>query len=1212
MHTEILQEAIARAEAWQHRANQLLTPEEKGIQEQMLRLVTHPMDKVVLTRLIDVSFRSEDPARVADQVRTLLKACGVPDFFSRVERLLVQMFLGVGWHFPTLSVPKIIGKMRESSSRAIIPGEPDPLHAHLQKRKQQGVRMNINHLGEAVLGEREAHARLLAYLKDLENPEIEYISIKISTLFSQINSLAFDATVKTLIERLSRLLETAGKNTFIRKDGVAVPKFINLDMEEYRDLRITAEAFQRTLGLEAFSNHPAGIALQAYLPDSYGIQQGLTRWARDRVHRGGAPIKIRLVKGANMEMEMVDAALRDWPLAPYDNKRDVDANFKRMVEFGLAPENAPAVHIGIGSHNLFELAYAYHVARKNKTTPYFSFEMLEGMADHVRRAIAETDEELVLYAPVASREQFINAIAYLIRRLDENTAPENFLRYSFHLDPRSEAWETLKHRFLESFAVKETVASTPRRIQNRNTETHERREGIYSDEVFSNEPDTDWSLPENVEWADSIRKKWQKKSEDPPVEIPVVAGGHEIFNGRSMQASFDPNCLPDRVCVARFCTAGEADIREAVAAAKKDPDGWRGLSAGRRHVILSEAARALRRAREDLMGAAAAETGKVFIESDPEVSEAVDFTEYYPLAVKRFSRMPHLQGRGKGVGVVLSPWNFPIAIPCGGIAAALAAGNTVLFKPASAAVLTAWRLCQCFWEAGISKNTLQFLPGAGEVSGKRLTGHPDVDFVILTGGTQTGLSILRHRPDLYLAAETGGKNATIVTAMSDRDQAVAHVIHSAFSNCGQKCSATSLLILEREVYRSEKFKSQLVDAAASLPVGSAWDFTSRMGPLIQPPGGALERALTHLEPGESWALKSRNIGGNPHLWTPGIKYGVRPGSFTHMTELFGPVLGVMEAKDLTEAIALANQTGYGLTAGLESLDPREHEEWKIGIGAGNLYINRGTTGAVVLRQPFGGMGKSALGAGIKVGYANYPVQFMTFNETGPPQMGGLDKGHALLAAARQLQSEIRWRQADRHVDDLKKTVSAVLSYLYWQQEEFSRQKDFFHLRGQDNLHRYVPVGDLVIRLHPDDSLFETLGRIAAAKITGCRPAVSISPGLENDVTRFLFSQKLKPFVQNVPVRFETDAELIASLSKIRRIRYAGGDRVPGDVFEAAAESGFYISRTPVMMEGRLELLQYVSNQSICNTYHRYGNLGERGLAKDERSGIPSFNRCNSA
>ena len=285
--------------------------------------------------------------------------------------------------------------------------------------------------------------------------------------------------------------------------------------------------------------------------------------------------------------------------------------------------------------------------------------------------------------------------------------------------------------------------------------------------------------------------------------------------------------------------------------------------------------------------------------------------------------------------------------------------------------------------------------------GHHLIGDPDVDAVILTGGTATALQMLALRPDLFIAAETGGKNATIVTAMADRDQAVKNVIHSAFGHSGQKCSATSLLILEKELYDDTHFKNVLVDAAASLPVGSAWDFSNRMGPLIHPPAGVLARAISDPEQGETWALKPRQIGDNPNLWTPGIKYGVQPGSFTHTTELFGPVLGVMRAEDLRHAVSLANATGYGLTAGLESLDDREIAVWKDTIQAGNLYINRSTTGAVTLRQPFGGMKKSAIGPGIKTGGPNYVCQFVQAVETKPPVIDIIREEHWLLPLARK-------------------------------------------------------------------------------------------------------------------------------------------------------------------------------------------------------------------
>ena len=1197
---KIEQDAVTLAARWQDRANQLLTAEERTIQDQMKRLLTHPQDKVVLIRMIDQCFRSHDNQRVADQVSHLLSAHGVPDFFSRVERLLIQMFMGMGRHFPQLSVPRMVEQMRHSSSRAIIPGEKKPFHKHLEKRKAQGVRMNINHLGEAVLGEEEARRRLETYITDMKNPEVEYISVKISTLYSQISSLAFEDTVEIMVERLSKLFRVAKDNFFIRQNGEKAPKIVNMDMEEYRDLDITYEAFVRTLDREEFKGYAAGLVLQAYLPDAYRMQQRLTEWAKKRVDSGGAPVKLRIVKGANLEMELLESSHYNWPQATYDNKPDVDANYKRMLAFGMIPENIRAVHLGVASHNLFELAYAHELGHAMGVTDWFWFEMLEGMADHVRRALQESVKDILLYAPVASRDQFINAIAYLIRRLDENTAPENFLRYAPHLTTDSASWDFLKTHFLASCRHMAAVADTPNRTQDRNREVFSDKTGTYWRGHFVNEPDTDWSLAANRKWAHAIRGKWMKNHGDPPVRIPVVVNGEEIFDESGAREIIDAaryDASDDAAIITAVYTLADKDaIQKAVAVAKADPDGWRGMRLEERHRILDSVCHELRRARGDLIGAAAANWGKVFTESDPEVSEAIDFTEFYPHSAKTYDDLNAISCSPKGVGLVITPWNFPIAIPCGGIAASLAAGNTVLFKPASAAVLTAWELVQCFYRGGVSKKALQFIPCSGATAGDALTGHPDVDYIILTGGTDTGMRILKNRPDIQLAAETGGKNATIVTAMSDRDQAIKNIIHSAFGNSGQKCSATSLVVLEKEVYEDPLFKRQLVDAAKSCKVGSCWELQNKVGPMISPPAGDLHRGLTQLEDGESWALQPVPSENNPYIWSPGIKWGVRPGSYTHMTEFFGPVIGVMRADNLDHAIELVNMTGYGLTSAIESLDHREQEQWKARTKAGNLYINKGTTGAIVLRQPFGGMGKSALGAGIKAGSPNYIYQFMNFSESGYPEYGPVRSETHLLWTINQWEIDLDWNRMDDAVaEDIRKTVYAVRSYMFHWEQTFSVEHDYFHLRGQDNHLRYLPKGRVAVRVHGSDSLFEVLARTAACLITGCTPIVSVPPGLSGVVPTFLESHNGKKFFRDALVTEQTDEDLCAMIPKIARIRYAHPDRVPAVVYERAADTGFYISRLPVFMEGRIELLQYLQEQSVSNNYHRYGNLGERGL-----------------
>ncbi len=1189
----LAEEAVSLAKIWQERANALLEPAEKRRTRQLARLVANSNDKVILTALLDQCFRSRDARRVADQIHHLLSSHGTPRFFSFSEKALIQLFLHFGRFLPGHTVPRIIAKMRADSRHAIIAGEHAALGAYLQERRAEGLRVNVNHLGEEVLGEQEALTHMDTYLADLRDPRIESIAVKISTVCAQIHPLPFAQTVDRISQRLSILYREAAAQTYTGPDGTRVPKSITLDMEAYRDLALTACAFMHTLDQPEFKNFFAGMALQAYLPDSFGMLQEITAWARRRVDAGGSPVKVRIVKGANMEMELLESSLCGWPLAPYDNKFDVDANWKRMVSYGLEPDHIHAVRLGVASHNLFDLAFAYQLARRNRVTEFFTFEMIEGMANHVRRAVRETGQDLLAYAPVAEDRHFINAVAYLIRRLDENTGPRNFLRHLNRLQTGTSAWQMLADHFRASVRRIPTVGSQPHRAQNRLSESFRLKRGTFHTGEFRNEPDTDWSLAANRTWAEDIRGRWMKAPGDDPIDVPLAVAGKQIAVGRKVLKALDPNQLPTEVVVARCMLAAPGDVARAVATAKQDPDGWRRMTARRRHRILSAAANEIRKARGDLIGAAAATTGKIFTEADPEVSEAVDFAEFYPHAARAYFEMRNLRCRGKGVGLVISPWNFPIAIPCGGITAALAAGNTVIFKPSSDAILVGWLLCQCFWRAGISQNALQFLPGEGGRIGARLTSHPEVDFIILTGGTDTGLRILRERPDAALAAETGGKNATIVTAMSDREQAVGNVVYSAFGNSGQKCSATSLLILEREVYEDEKFKRQLADAAATFKTGSAWDFTSRMGPLVRPPKSPLKEALTQLDAGESWALEPRMLDGNPQVWTPGVKWGVRAGGTTHLTEFFGPVLGVMRADRLEQAVALANQTGYGLTSGLESLDPREHAFWKKHIRAGNLYLNRGTTGAIVLRQPFGGMGKSALGAGIKAGGPHYVTQFLEAADAAVPSMGPLTRPHPLLRLAQRWQLGLDADKFGAEAGDIRKTILAIHSYLYHVEGEFARELDHVNLRGQDNVLRHLPVGTVAVRLHPADTLFDALARIAAVKATGNRLRVSIPPALDTPAARFLYGPEGLRLTGHDPVFQEPDAELIADMPRLDRIRYAAPGRVPPDVFAAAAATGFFIARAPVVMEGRIELLQYYLQQSVCTNYHRYGNLGFR-------------------
>ena len=1185
-----VQKATRLARALQARAVTLQTPQERRQQRELERMMDSETDKATLIQMTDQAFRSERAGRAAEQLTHILDVQGVPRFFNAFERAMLRGFQSFGSYLPGVSVPLVKDKMRAETANVVLPAESELLRGHLVQRRDHGVRMNVNFLGEALLGEEDAQRRLETYLAALQLPEIEVLSVKVSTIYSQISAISRRRAVEVLCDRMELLYRAAGRAKFVRQDGTEVAKFVYLDMEEYRDLSITVEVFLKTLERPGLQGVSAGIALQAYLPDSAAALREITEWAQRRVAAGGAPVTVRIVKGANMEMERVEASLMGWPQAPYNEKADTDANYKRMVAYALQPAHIQAVKIGLASHNLFDISYGLVLAVERDVLESVQLEMLEGMANHQRRALSERAVDMLLYAPATKKEDFLNAIGYLIRRLDENTGPENFLRHAFKLEVDTPEWRQLEAGFVESFARIPHLSDRPRRQQDRNVAVA-RAVAPTTLGAFDNEPDTDFILPANHRWAEGIIARWEGRHGDAALDVPLEIAGQPVEGERRMRECVDPS-RPERV-VGRYRQASLEDIDQALACAVADPTGWRGLDHSARAEILAQVAQEIRVARGDLMGVALCDAGKLLTESDPEVSEAIDFVEYYTASAGMFFDLDTVETSPKGVVVVVPPWNFPIAIPCGGVAAALAAGNTVILKPASNTVLVAWVLCQCFWRAGVPREVLQFVPCSGATGGARLVASPDVDVVILTGGTDTAVRMLEARPEMMLLAETGGKNATIVTAMSDREQAVSHVVASAFGHGGQKCSATSLLILEDEVYEDEAFKATLVDAASSLKVGSAWALDTRLGPLIDAPSGDLVRGLKELEPGESWALMPRKVDGNPRLYSPGIKWGVSPNSYTHLTEFFGPVLGVMRARDLHDAIYLVNATGYGLTSGLESLDDRERAEWRDAIRAGNLYINRGTTGAIVHRQPFGGMGKSAFGPGIKAGGPNYVAQLLDFRDRdNQPAADELPLGSPTLEAMRQ--ALMKRHAADAHPVDLVRLLRAMKSYEQAYETEFSVEHDDFKLVGQDNIRRYLPVPFLRVRVHPDDSAFEIFARVCAAVIVGCRTTVSVPPDQAGPMV-VLLDQLTEAWGATVEFVEETDAELAELVAQggTHRVRYAAPERASAEVLAAVGDTGIFIARAPVLETGRVELLWYLMEQSISDSYHRYGNLGVR-------------------
>ncbi|MGH2637869.1 MAG: proline dehydrogenase family protein, partial [Rhabdochlamydiaceae bacterium] len=685
------------------------------------------------------------------------------------------------------------------------------------------------------------------------------------------------------------------------------------------------------------------------------------------------------------------------------------------------------------------------------------------MADHIRRAVQKIAKDILLYCPVAAKSDFQSAVAYLIRRLDENTGPDNFLRHIFGLKADTPEWKAQVKLFAEACNEIQSVYIGSRRHQNR----FEEPPGLDSEDVFENEPDTDFSLFHNRAWAQEIIKTWKDKTIEP---IPLVIGGKIHHEHNPQGIGRDPS-RPE-ITFYQYTLAEWPHVDEALKIAKSFESKWASTAPEYRCDLLAKAACILRERRGDFIGVMIADGGKIVYEADSEHSEAIDFAEYYLRNMKTMSSCHDLKWKPKGTYLVAPPWNFPISIPAGGILGALVIGNCVIFKPAPEAVLSGWILVNALWDAGIPKEALQWINCEEKPVGSKLIKDPRLTGVILTGATSTARLFLKMRPGLDLSAETGGKNAIIITALSDRDLAIKDLVQSAFGHSGQKCSAASLAILEAEVYDDPHFSRHLKDAVESLTVGSTWNPSSKIIPLIREAEGVLYKGLTTLEAGEEWLVKPKQDASNPNLWSPGVKWGVKEGSFMHQTELFGPVLSIMRARNLEHAIQIANGTPYGLTSGLQSLDPREHRFWLSHIAAGNLYINRGITGAIVRRQPFGGCKASSYGRSVKAGGPNYIAQFAH------PTQIQLPREKAPVPITIEKLSKII-EKLPLTTEQLGIWHASISNYAFWAQK-FQHDHDPSRIIGEDNLLQYRPYHGICLRIQSQDSPLDILRACAAA------------------------------------------------------------------------------------------------------------------------------------
>jgi RHH-type proline utilization regulon transcriptional repressor/proline dehydrogenase/delta 1-pyrroline-5-carboxylate dehydrogenase len=1086
--------------------------------QRLARLLKDPRGLEFTIGFVDRVVRPDDHRVAARNLRTLARH--TPAFLPLSQRVLLKLGAVAAIVFPQLVVSIAQRTLRRMVGHLVVDARPKQLGRTIKRLRERGDRLNLNLLGEAVLGEGEAARRRDGTMELLQRDDVDYVSVKVSSVASQLSMWAFDEAVARVVKQLTPLYERA---------ATGEPTFINLDMEEYHDLDLTVAVF--TTVLESFPELEAGIVLQAYLPDALRAMQDLQDWAAKRRANGGARIKIRVVKGANLAMERVDATIHGWPLATWSSKQETDTNYKRVLDWALTRERVDAVRIGVAGQNLFDIAYAWLLAGDRGVREAVDFEMLLGMDSGPTDAVRGDIGQLLLYTPVVRPSEFDVAISYLVRRLEENASSENFMSAAFELadDPDLLAREI--RRFAASVDALDDAVPEPHRTQNRLTEAAPVQSG-----TFVNTPDTDPSTPGNREWGRLVLAR-----------SSYTQLGNETVRG---------NTIP-----------GPASLETVIQETRTAAAAWQARGSEVRAWVLHQAASALGARRGDLVSVMAAEAGKTIAEADVEVSEAIDFANYYAEAGRRLDAVDGARFVPAKLTVVAPPWNFPVAIPAGSVLAALAAGSGVVIKAAPQTRRCAAVMVEALWQAGVPRALLRYATVDEGPLSKALIAHSDVDRVILTGGWDTAKLFRSWRHDLPLLAETSGKNAIVITPSADIDLAVADLVKSAFGHAGQKCSAASLAIVVGSVAQSERFQRQLVDAVSSLKVGFPDDPEVTMGPVIEPPLGKLADGLTTLDEGESWLLAPRQLGSDPRVWSPGIRTGVRPGSRFHQTEYFGPVLGIMHATSLAQAIEWQNATDYGLTAGIHSLDAKEVNTWIARVQAGNLYVNRGITGAIVQRQPFGGWKRSSVGTTAKAGGPNYLTHLGTWH---PRPLRASTEQPELSPGVTEL-----LRVAEQHVTESELgelSAAAGSDHIAWTRE-YGALKDVSQLGVERNVFRYVPV-PVTIRF--DGFLPELIRVLLAAGRTGAPITVSSRVSLPEGLV-------FKP-------RIETHDAWLAHVVAERpsRVRLVGSDAK--DV--AAAVEGdpdVAIYADPVTASGRIEALPFLQEQAVSITNHRFGN-----------------------
>ncbi len=907
---------------------------------------------------------------------------------------LLQTGIRAAKIFPWLTAPILRWNVSGMARQFISGRNPEDALKSLRKARKNRIGFTVDLLGEAVVSEKEAYEygmRCLALLEGLaaqtkgwtdplgKNAQlfpVVNLSVKISALYSQMNPADPQDAIEHLAPKLRPILRRAKE----------LGAFVNFDMESYAHKNSTLDLFKTLFTEPEFNEWPhAGIVIQAYLRDAERDLRDLIDWARKR----GTRFTVRLVKGAYWDYEKIKAAQNGWRCPVWLQKPESDANFETCTRVLL--ENEDIVTAAFGSHNVRSIAHAQALAEQMSIDKSrFEFQLLYGMANPIKRALVEMGYRVREYCPVG---ELLPGMAYLVRRLLENTSNEGFLRAKFSdnasaanllRDPSSLVASRTAVEIPPLDFSPEVAAKLDRHAQSNSQSRNGSRETPPGD-TYENAPLVNFVHAQSQEQMRTALREVRARFGQ---RYPLVIDGQKVSTDKWMPSVNPSNPIE---IVGSVAEGRVGDAEAAVKAARKAFHDWRLTSVNDRAEMLERVAAIMDRRRFELSAVEVYEVGKPWAEADGDIREAIDFLLFYAQQMRILGRprlTQHVLGEEsyqhywpRGVALVIAPWNFPIAILCGMVSAALVAGNTVIMKPAEQSAICGALLMEMFEEAGLPAGVLNLLTGDGAVVGAHLVNHKEIDLIAFTGSREVGLKIWEAGGKTQngqhelkrVVCEMGGKNGVIVDSDADLDEAIIDTVYSAFGYQGQKCSACSRLIVLEENY--DRVIERLIAATASLRVGNPEEPGITVGPVIDEE--AYRRIQERVSQGmteATLAYQAKDLPASGYFIPPTIFTDVQPNSKLAQSEIFGPVLSVLKARDLDHAVEIANSTEYALTSGFFSRSPANIERVKAALVSGNVYINRSCTGAVVGRHPFGGFKMS--GGGTKAGGSDYLLNFL--------------------------------------------------------------------------------------------------------------------------------------------------------------------------------------------------------------------------------------------